>query len=89
MEYTVIYTNAFKADLKSAKKRGWSISLLEAVANDLRVGNELNKKYKEHILLGQYDGYHECHIKPDWLLLYYYFDNFLVFDRTGTHSDLF
>jgi len=72
------------------KKRGCDISLLEDVIDDLLAEKVLDDKYKDHALVGNYIGFRECHILPDWLLIYTIDDHQLVLTavRTGTHSDL-
>ena len=73
------------------KKRGLDLTLLDDVVDDLRQGKALDEKYKDHILKGDYAGFHECHIKPDWLLIYLIEDDVLTLTLvdTGSHSDLF
>lgn len=85
----VNYTNRFKKDVKLASKRGYNMSHLYMVMQALENGEVLDAKYKEHQLLGNYKGYLECHINPDWLLIYKIDSQDLYFVRTGTHSDLF
>ena len=63
--YTVKFTFAFKKNYKLMKKRGMDISLLDDVIEELRRGKELDGKYKDHVLKGEYAGFHECHVKPD------------------------
>ncbi|WP_027107101.1 type II toxin-antitoxin system YafQ family toxin [Ligilactobacillus ceti] len=89
--YIVKYTNAFKKSYKRAKKRGLDMSILESVIDTLRQGKELDAKYKPHALKGNFIGYHECHLQPDWLLIYLIEDDILTLTLadTGTHSDLF
>ena len=89
MELKVKYSSRFKKGLRLAVKRGLDISLLENVVEKLKAGIPLNAKYKDHPLSGNYKGYRECHIQPDWLLIYEIDGNDLYLDRTGTHSDLF
>ena len=81
----------FQKDLKRVQKRGYDISLLKNVLNLLVSGEPLPAKYKDHSLLGNYTGCRECHITPDWLLVYEIEDSELILylTRTGTHSDLF
>lgn len=90
-KYTVKHTNQFKKDFKLAMKRGLKIGLLEAVITALAMGDELPEKHKDHALTGNWSGYRECHVQPDWLLIYRVEDEVLVLTltRTGTHSDLF
>lgn len=91
MKYEIKPSHTFKKELKQAQKRGLDISKLISVVNTLAEGKILEAKYKDHALTGNYKGYRECHIQPDWLLIYQY-DNdalYLYLARTGTHSDLF
>lgn len=90
-KYTVKTTTQFKKDYKLAIKRGLNIALLEEVVAALAMGKSLPEKNKDHALTGNWAGYRECHIQPDWLLVYYIEDDVLVLTvaRTGTHSDLF
>ena len=73
------------------KKRGLDLELLDYVVEELRKGNPLGEKYRDHILKGEFAGFHECHIKPNWLLIYLIEDDILTLTlvNTGTHSDLF
>ena len=90
-KYTVIPTNQFKKDLKIAKKRNLNIDLMEEVVIKLADGKVLESKFQDHALKGNHIGYRECHITPDWLLVYKIQDDLLILmlSRTGTHSDLF
>lgn len=90
-KYRIVQTGRFKKDLKSVIKRGYNIALLEVVVDTLASGVELPVKYKDHALMGNYKGCRECHITPDWLLIYEVDGDelFLYLTRTGTHSDLF
>lgn len=87
----IVSSNRFKKDLKLAIKRGYNIELLDEVVNKLAMQKALEEKYKDHELAGDFKGFRECHITPDWLLIYQIVDNELVLylSRTGTHSDLF
>lgn len=82
-------TARFKKDLKVCIKRKYDIILLYAVVDTLRIPDKLPIKNKDHLLAGNFNGYRECHITPDWLLIYKISDDELLLDRTGTHSDLF
>ncbi len=82
-------TSQFKKDIKLAAKRGYNIDCLYSVMKSLENEENLDLKYKEHRLQGNYKNYFECHIKPDWLLIYRIDGQDLYFVRTGTHSDLF
>jgi len=84
------YSTVFKKDIKRIKKRKLDLTILEKVIDDLINQIALDPKYKDHSLIGNYVNHRECHLKPDWLLIYYYYkDDTIVFYRTGTHSDLF
>ena len=91
MIYEVKPTKRFKKDVAIAKKRGKDLSKLSAIIETLSNGEELAVKYRDHTLRGDYEGYRECHIEPDWLLIYANYDDCLVLalNRTGTHADLF
>ena len=90
-KYTVKTTTLFKKDFKLAMKRGLNIELLENIIALLAMGEPLPEKNKDHALTGNWVGHRECHILPDWLLIYRMEDDVLVLTlaRTGTHSDLF
>lgn len=90
-KYTVKPTTQFKKDYKRAMKRGLKIELLEKIVELLAMGEALPEKNRDHELSGNWDGHRECHIQPEWLLVYRIEDNVLVLTltRTGTHSDLF
>ena len=87
----VVLSNRFRKDLKQAAKRGYKLDLLDDVVELLVRQEPLPEKHRDHELSGNYAGFRECHIQPDWLLIYrVYEDQLLLFlSRTGTHSDLF
>ena len=91
MIYEVKYTNRFEKDLKQALKRGKNLDKLFDIIEKLAEDEPLEPKNRVHMLVGEYSGYWECHIEPDWLIVYEKFDDVLVLSmyRTGTHSDLF
>ncbi len=91
MKYSLKPTNQFKKDLKLMQKRGCDMGALETVLTLLADGKPLQDKYRNHLLTGNFAGCSECHIKPDWLLVYEYDEEvlFLYLLRTGSHSDLF
>ena len=91
MVYELIKTSRFKAGVKLARKRGLDISLLEEVIEKLRLDQPLETKHHNHELSGNFKGVWECHIQPDWLLLYLKDNGVLVLTLvdTGTHSDIF
>ena len=90
-KYTVKYTTQFRKDYKLALKRGLKIELLNKIIADLANGVPLSEKNNDHSLTGNWVGHRECHILPDWLLIYRIDGEILVLTlaRTGTHSDLF
>lgn len=85
------YEKSFKKDFKLMQKRGLDMSLLEKVIEILASEQSLPPQYRDHALYGNYKGYRECHIEPDWLLIYKIYNDvlLLVLSRTGSHSDLF
>ena len=91
MQYELILTGKFKKSLKLAKKRGLDLKLLDKVITILQNDIPLEEKYRDHELKGKYQGFRECHIQPDWLLIYLKENNVLTLTLvdTGTHSDLF
>lgn len=88
---TVKPTTQFRKDYKLAMKRGLKIALLEEVVEYLAMGEPLPEKNRDHALTGDWVGHRECHIQPDWLLIYRIEGDVLVLtlSRTGSHSDLF
>ena len=87
----ILYSTKFKKDYKNIIKRGYNLKLLENVLEILCNEQPLPPKYKDHSLSGDYQGHRECHIMPDWLLIYKINHNTLILTltRTGTHCDLF
>ncbi len=91
MKYEIKFTSQFKKDVKLAKKQGKDIEKLFEVIEKLANGEVLEKTFRDHDLSGNFKGCRECHIEPDWLLIYEVVDDVLVLMlyRTGSHSDLF
>ena len=91
MKYGITYTAQFKRDYKRIKKRGFNIAELQAVVTMLAEGKTLPEAYWDHALIGTYRNARECHIGPDWLLIYSISNEKLILElmRTGSHSDLF
>lgn len=91
MKYSIKFTNQFKRDLKLAKKQSKDIDKLFEIIEILANGNQLPTKYRDHELTGNYKDTRECHIEPDWLLIYEIRENILVLmlNRVGSHSELF
>ncbi len=91
MSYDIEYTGKIKKDIKLAKKRGLDFSLFKEVVIQLEATGKLPPKFKPHILKGNYKGLWECHIQPDWLLIWKQDEEIKLISltRTGSHSDLF
>lgn len=91
MKYSIEFTTRFKKDLKLAKKQNKNLDKIFEVIEILANGGKLDAKYRDHDLSGNFKGTRECHIEPDWLLIYEIKEDILVLmlSRTGTHSDLF
>lgn len=91
MSLSVIWTTQFKKDYRKASKRNLPIGLLDDIIRKLAAGEKLPEKNRDHALSGTWDGFRECHILPDWLLVYRIESGILVLTlaRTGTHADLF
>ena len=89
-KYEIKKSSRFKKDYKRIKKRGYDLKLLATAINILARGETLPEEYNDHALIGDMSGFRECHIAPDWLLIYKMNDSILVLTltRTGTHSDL-
>ncbi len=87
----IVWTTQFKKDYKMAVKRHLDIDRLDDIVRALSRGEKLPEKNKDHALSGDWEGHRECHILPDWLLIYRIEEDVLVLTlaRTGTHSDLF
>ena len=90
MSYIIKFTSAYKKSYKLMKKRGLDISLLDDVVDTLRQDKILEEKYHDHELKGKLKGFRECHVQPDWLLIYLIEDDILTLTLvdTGSHSDL-
>lgn len=91
MKYEVKFTNQFKKDLKLARKQGKDINRLYSVIEKLADEKPLAQKFRDHELGGNFKGCRECHVEPDWLLVYELMDDILVLMlyRVGSHSTLF
>jgi mRNA interferase YafQ len=91
MNRDIVWTTQFKKDYKLALKRHMDIALLDDIIRILSRGEPLPEKNRDHALTGDWVGHRECHILPDWLLVYRIENDVLVLTlaRTGTHSDLF
>jgi mRNA interferase YafQ len=85
----VFYTTQFKKDYKKVKKQNKDPDKLKAVIEKLLAGQKLELKYREHQLSGIWKGHRDCHIEPDWILIYRISSDTLYLERTGSHSDLF
>lgn len=89
MKYRIRRTTQFKKDVKRVLKRGKELDQLLSVVQELAEGRPLAEQYADHPLKGQYSGKRDCHLEPDWILIYAVEDDELVLYRTGSHSDLF
>lgn len=83
------YSKQFERDLKKMLKQGNQGEKVKTVIRKLLSEDPLEPRYKDHKLVGQYKGRRECHVEPNWLLIYKKTSEEIVFERTGTHSDLF
>ena len=86
---TIYYTTRFKKDFKRIKKQRKNLDKLQTVIEILVDEKPLDSRYKDHQLIGNWVNHRECHIEPDWLLIYRISDNNLYLERTGSHTDLF
>jgi mRNA interferase YafQ len=84
-----IYTRQFERDLKRIKKRGKNVNKLKIILRSLIEEEEIDPIHRDHKLIGNWLGRRECHIESDWLLIYKIEDEHIIFERTGSHSDLF
>jgi len=86
---TPSYTTQFERDLRLVQRRGKDIEKLKAILTALIHEEPLPERQRDHPLVGNYKGRRECHIEPDWLLIYKLVNDEIIFERTGTHGDLF
>lgn len=84
-----VRTSQFKRDVKLSLKRGRNLELLKKIMSKLTMEEPLDAKHRDHKLAGNFKDHRECHIEPDWLLIYRTTAKEIFFERTGTHSDLF
>lgn len=91
MKYAIKFTSQFKKDFKLAKRRGLDETKISRVIDSLAKGETLPEQFHDHALSGVWSRHRECHIEPDWLLIYFMIEETLVLTlvRTGSHSDLF
>jgi len=91
VKYAIRQTSRFTKDVKRIVKRGYKMAELAKIIDQLAAGTSLPVQYRDHALSGDYSRYRECHIRPDWLIIYLISEDELVLTliRTGTHSDLF
>jgi len=87
--YRPVYTRQFKKDIKKAKKQGKDIEQFKLIAHTLLSGKPLDPIFRDHKLIGNYKGRRECHVKSDWLLIYKIEEDRLIFERIGSHAELF
>jgi mRNA interferase YafQ len=86
---TPVYTRQFERDIKKAEKRGKSLEKLKIIVRALIEGRRIDPLHRNHQLVGSYAGRRECHIEADWLLINKIEKEWIIFERTGSHSDLF
>ena len=82
-------SNQFLKDIKRMKKRGEDIKKLQSIVTQLANNETLHTRHRDHPLMGEWKNCRDCHIDPDWILIYYADSNTLRLERTGSHSDLF
>ena len=87
--YTPVYTRQFERDLKLAVRRGKNVEKFKIIARTLLAGQALDVIHRDHRLVGSFAGRRDCHIESDWLLIYKIEEQRLIFERMGSHSDLF
>lgn len=85
----IFQTSQFKKDFKRIKKRGKHLNKLKEVVSAIANSEALQERHRDHALSGNWSGSRDCHIEPDWLLIYRVDDENLFLERTGSHSDLF
>lgn len=85
----LIYTSQFKKDFKRVSKQGKDLRKLKSLIETLLSKKVLDPKFKDHPLAGKWKNHRDCHIEPDWLLIYQITSDALILERTGSHSDLF
>lgn len=85
----IYYTTQFKKDYKRIKKQNKDLNKLKIVINVLSTGQMLDERYNDHQLSGKWNGHRDCHIEPDWILIYRLTSDSIYLERTGSHSDLF
>lgn len=85
----IIYTNQFKKDYKRVQKQNKDVEKLRVVVEKLAGKEKLDPRYKDHPLSGNWKGFRDCHVEPDWVLIYKTTEEVLILERTGSHSELF
>jgi mRNA interferase YafQ len=87
--FTPTYTRQFDRDVKRLRKRGKNLEKLKIVIRSLVAGETLDPIHEDHKLVGNYQGRRECHVESDWMLIYKVGPDAIIFERSGTHADLF
>lgn len=85
----LLYSTQFKKDFKKVQNQGKEVALLQTVIEKLLNKEPLDTKYRDHKLVGKWINHRDCHIKPDWILIYRLTEDALILERTGSHSELF
>jgi len=86
---TPVYTRQFERDIKQMARRGKELEKIKILIRSLVTGKPLDPLFRDHKLIGNWQGRQECHVESDWLLIYKLEKDYIIFERTGTHSDLF
>jgi mRNA interferase YafQ len=89
MKFAAFFHKQFKKDIKNCQKQGRDLNKIKDVIEQILIGKSLETKYRLHKLSGTYKDRFECHIQPDWLLIFKKDGNSIIFERTGSHSELF
>jgi mRNA interferase YafQ len=87
--FTPLYTHQFEKDIRRMRRRGKNLEKLKMIIRSLIAEDILDPIHRDHKLIGKWQGRRECHVESDWLLIYKIDEGRIVFERTGTHSDLF
>jgi mRNA interferase YafQ len=85
----IVYSGQFKKDYKKVKKQNKDLAKLSAVIDKLSAKERLDAKYRDHSLTGSWKGFRDCHLEPDWILIYQAREEALILARTGSHAELF
>lgn len=87
--YQPVFTNQFKKDMKRGQRQNRNTEQFKLIARELLSGSELDPIFRDHKLVGNFEGRRECHVESDWLLIYKQEEDRIIFERIGSHSELF